>query len=168
MSAFDTQKTAAYYRFNPEEKNYIKNSNQNHYEKGNRENKDSKRTNQQEQNNDKKIMDSTAGTTEKTDFMKELNNIPQEDILKNIPKETYKEYLKAFIKSPEVQALKFENEKLKSLLSKLFIKDKSDPDLIKLQKIREASPIREGMITSERQQFQQIIKEQAELTALKS
>jgi hypothetical protein len=55
-----------------------------------------------------------------------------------------------------------------ALLSKLFIKDKSDPDLIKLQKIRATSPIREGMITSERQQFQQIIKEQAELTALKS
>ena len=168
VSAFDTQKTAAYYRFNPEEKNYIKNSNQNHYEKGNRENKDSKRTNQQEQNNDKKIMDSTAGTTEKTDFIKELNNIPQEDILKNIPKETYKEYLKAFIKSPEVQALKFEKDKLISLLSKLFIKDKSDPDLIKLQKIREESPIREEMIINGKQQFQQIIKEQAELTALKS
>ena len=168
VSAFDTQKTAAYYRFNPEEKNYIKNSNQNHYEKGNRENKDSKRTNQQEQNNDKKIIDSTAGTTEKTDFIKELNNLPQEDILKNIPKETYKKYLKAFIKSPEVQALKFEKDKLMALLSKLFIKDKSDPDLIKLQKIRATSPIREGMITSERQQFQQIIKEQAELTALKS
>ena len=168
VSAFDTQKTAAYYRFNPEEKNYIKNSNQNHYEKGNRENKDSKRTNQQEQNNDKKIIDSTAGTTEKTDFMKELNNIPQEDILKNIPKKTYKEYLEAFKKSPEVEELKFENNKLNSLLSELFMKDTSDPDLIKLQKIREASPIREEMITSERRQFQQIIKEQAELTALKS
>ena len=121
-----------------------------------------------EQNNDKKIMDSTAGTTEKTDFIKELDNLPQEDILKNIPKETYKEYLKAFIKSPEVEALKLKTDKLMALLSKLFIKDKSNPDLIKLQKIREASPIREGMITSERQQFQQIIKEQAELTALKS
>ena len=121
-----------------------------------------------EQNNDKKIMDSTAGTTEKTDFIKELDNLPQEDILKNIPKETYKEYLEAFKKSPEVEALKFENNKLKSLLSKLFIKDKSDPDLIKLQKVRATSPIREEMITSERQQFQQIIKEKAELTALKS
>ena len=121
-----------------------------------------------EQNNDKKIMDSTAGTTEKTDFIKELDNLSQEDILKNIPKETYKEYLKAFIKSPEVEALKLKTDKLIALLSKLFIKDKSNPDLIKLQKIREASPIREGMITSERQQFQQIIKEQAELTALKS
>ena len=121
-----------------------------------------------EQNNDKKIMDSTAGTSEKTDFIKELDNIPQEDILKNIPKETYKEYLKAFIKSPEVEALKLKTDKLISLLSKLFIKDKSNPDLVKLQKIREASPIREEMITSERQQFQQIIKEQAELTALKS
>ncbi len=121
-----------------------------------------------EQNNDKKIMDSTAGTSEKTDFIKELDNIPQEDILKNIPKETYKEYLKAFIKSPEVEALKLKTDKLMSLLSKLFIKDKSNPDLIKLQKIREASPIREEMITSERQQFQQIIKEKAELTALKS
>lgn len=113
-------------------------------------------------------MDSTAGTTEKTDFIKELDNLPQEDILKNIPKETYKEYLEAFKKSPEVEALKFENNKLKSLLSKLFIKDKSDPDLIKLQKVRATSPIREEMITSERQQFQQIIKEKAELTALKS
>ena len=121
-----------------------------------------------EQNNDKKIMDSTAGTTEKTDFMKELDNIPQEDILKNIPKETYKEYLKAFIKSPEVEALKLKTDKLISLLSKLFIKDKSNPDLIKLQKIREESPIREEMIINEKQQFQQIIKEQAELTALKS
>ena len=121
-----------------------------------------------EQNNDKKIMDSTAGTSEKTDFIKELDNIPQEDILKNIPKETYKEYLEAFKKSPEVEELKFENNKLKSLLSKLFMKDKSDPDLITLQKVRAISPIREEMITSERQQFQQIIKEQAELTALKS
>ncbi len=121
-----------------------------------------------EQNNDKKIMDSTAGTSEKTDFIKELDNIPQEDILKNIPKETYKEYLKAFIKSPEVEALKLKTDKLISLLSKLFIKDKSNPDLVKLQKIREESPIREEMITSERQQFQQIIKEKAELTALKS
>lgn len=121
-----------------------------------------------EQNNDKKIMDSTAGTTEKTDFMKELDNIPQEDILKNIPKETYKEYLKAFIKSPEVEALKLKTDKLISLLSKLFIKDKSNPDLVKLQKIREESPIREEMIINEKQQFQQIIKEQAELTALKS
>ena len=121
-----------------------------------------------EQNNDKKIMDSTAGTTEKTDFMKELDNIPQEDILKNIPKETYKEYLKAFIKSPEVEALKLKTDKLISLLSKLFIKDKSNPDLVKLQKIREESPIREEMIINEKQQFQQIIKEKAELTALKS
>ena len=121
-----------------------------------------------EQNNDKKIMDSTAGTSKKTDFIKELDNLPQEDILKNIPKETYKEYLEAFIKSPEVQALKFEKDKLISLLSKLFIKDKSDPDLIKLQKARATSPIREEMITSERQQFQQIIKEKAELTVLKS
>ena len=121
-----------------------------------------------EQNNDKKIMDSTAGTSEKTDFIKELDNIPQEDILKNIPKETYKEYLEAFKKSPEVEALKFEKDKLMSLLSKLFIKDKSDPDLINLQKVRATSPIREEMITSERQQFQQIIKEKAELTALKS
>ena len=121
-----------------------------------------------EQNNDKKIMDSTAGTTEKTDFIKELDNLPQEDILKNIPKETYKEYLKAFIKSPEVEALKLKTDKLMSLLSKLFIKDKSNPDLIKLQKIREESPIREEMIINEKQQFQQIIKEQAELTALKS
>ncbi len=121
-----------------------------------------------EQNNDKKIMNSTAGTTEKTDFMKELDNIPQEDILKNIPKETYKRYLEDFKKSPEVKALEFENEKLKSLLSKLFIKDQSDPDLITLQKVRATSPIREKMITRERQQFQQIIKEQAELTALKS
>mgnify|MGYP001683137932 FL=1 len=121
-----------------------------------------------EQNNDKKIMNSTAGTTEKTDFIKELKNLPQEDILKNIPKETYKEYLEAFKKSPEVEALKFENEKLISLLSKLFIKNQSDPDLIKLQKVRATSPIREEMITSERQQFQQIIKEKAELTALKS
>lgn len=168
VSAFDTQKTAAYYRFNPEEKNYIKNSNQNSYEKGSRENKDSKRTNEQEQNNDKKIMDSTAGTTEKTDFIKELNNLPQEDILKNIPKETYKRYLKAFKKSPEVEALKFENKKLMSLLSKLFIKNQSDPDLIKLQKVRATSPIRKEMITSERQQFQQIIKEKAKLTALKA
>lgn len=121
-----------------------------------------------EQNNDKKIMDSTAGTSEKTDFIKELDNIPQEDILKNIPKETYKEYLKAFIKSPEVEALKLKTDKLISLLSKLFIKDKSNPDLVKLQKIREESPIREEMIINEKQQFQQIIKEQAELTALKS
>lgn len=121
-----------------------------------------------EQNNDKKIMDSTAGTSEKTDFIKELDNLPQEDILKNIPKETYKEYLKAFIKSPEVEALKLKTDKLMSLLSKLFIKDKSNPDLIKLQKIREESPIREEMIINEKQQFQQIIKEQAELTALKS
>ena len=121
-----------------------------------------------EQNNDKKIMDSTAGTSEKTDFIKELDNIPQEDILKNIPKETYKEYLKAFIKSPEVEALKLKTDKLMALLSKLFIKDKSNPDLIKLQKIREESPIREEMIINEKQQFQQIIKEQAELTALKS
>ena len=121
-----------------------------------------------EQNNDKKIMDSTAGTTEKTDFIKELDNLPQEDILKNIPKETYKEYLKAFIKSPEVEALKLKTDKLMSLLSKLFIKDKSNPDLIKLQEIREESPIREEMIINEKQQFQQIIKEQAELTALKS
>ena len=121
-----------------------------------------------EQNNDKKIMDSTAGTTEKTDFIKELDNLPQEDILKNIPKETYKEYLKAFIKSPEVEALKLKTDKLISLLSKLFIKDKSNPDLVKLQKIREESPIREEMIINEKQQFQQIIKEQAELTALKS
>ena len=121
-----------------------------------------------EQNNDKKIMDSTAGTTEKTDFIKELDNLPQEDILKNIPKETYKEYLKAFIKSPEVEALKLKTDKLMSLLSNLFIKDKSNPDLIKLQKIREESPIREEMIINEKQQFQQIIKEQAELTALKS
>lgn len=121
-----------------------------------------------EQNNDKKIMDSTAGTTEKTDFIKELNNIPQEDILKNIPKETYKRYLEAFKKSPEVEELKFENNKLNSLLSKLFIKNQSDPDLIKLQKVRATSPIREKMITRERQQFQQIIKEKAELTALKS
>ena len=121
-----------------------------------------------EQNNDKKIMDSTAGTTEKTDFIKELDNLSQEDILKNIPKETYKEYLKAFIKSPEVEALKLKTDKLISLLSKLFIKDKSNPDLVKLQKIREESPIREEMIINEKQQFQQIIKEQAELTALKS
>ena len=121
-----------------------------------------------EQNNDKKIMDSTAGTTEKTDFIKELDNLPQEDILKNIPKETYKEYLKAFIKSPEVEALKLKTDKLMALLSKLFIKDKSNPDLIKLQKIREESPIREEMIINEKQQFQQIIKEKAELTALKS
>ena len=121
-----------------------------------------------EQNNDKKIMDSTAGTSEKTDFIKELNNIPQEDILKNIPKETYKRYLEAFKKSPEVKALEFENEKLKSLLSKLFIKNQSDPDLIKLQKVRAKSPIREKMITRERQQFQQIIKEKAKLTALKA
>ena len=121
-----------------------------------------------EQNNDKKIMDSTAGTTEKTDFIKELDNLPQEDILKNIPKETYKEYLKAFIKSPEVEALKLKTDKLISLLSKLFIKDKSNPDLVKLQKIREESPIREEMIINEKQQFQQIIKEKAELTALKS
>ena len=121
-----------------------------------------------EQNNDKKIMDSTAGTTEKTDFMKELDNIPQEDILKNIPKETYKGYLEAFKKSPEVKALEFENEKLNSLLSKLFRKNQSDPDLIKLQKVRAKSPIREKMITRERQQFQQIIKEKAKLTALKA
>ena len=121
-----------------------------------------------EQNNDKKIMDSTAGTTEKTDFIKELDNLPQEDILKNIPKETYKEYLKAFIKSPEVEALKLKTDKLMSLLSKLFIKDKSNPDLIKLQEIRAKSPIREKMITRERQQFQQIIKEKAKLTALKA
>lgn len=121
-----------------------------------------------EQNNDKKIMDSTAGTSEKTDFIKELDNLPQEDILKNIPKETYKEYLKAFKKSPEVKALEFENEKLNSLLSKLFRKDQSDPDLIKLQKVRAKSPIREKMITRERQQFQQIIKEKAKLTALKA
>ena len=113
-------------------------------------------------------MDSTAGTTEKTDFIKELDNLSQEDILKNIPKETYKEYLKAFIKSPEVEALKLTTDKLIALLSKLFIKDKSNPDLIKLQKIREESPIREEMIINEKQQFQQIIKEQAELTALKS
>ena len=113
-------------------------------------------------------MDSTAGTTEKTDFIKELDNLSQEDILKNIPKETYKEYLKAFIKSPEVEALKLKTDKLIALLSKLFIKDKSNPDLIKLQKIREESPIREEMIINEKQQFQQIIKEQAELTALKS
>ena len=121
-----------------------------------------------EQNNDKKIMDSTAGTSEKTDFIKELDNIPQEDILKNIPKETYKRYLEAFKKSPEVEALEFENEKLNSLLSKLFKKNQSDPDLIKLQKVRAKSPIREKMITRERQQFQQIIKEQAKLTALKA
>ena len=121
-----------------------------------------------EQNNDKKIMDSTAGTSEKTDFIKELDNIPQEDILKNIPKETYKGYLEAFKKSPEVKALEFENEKLNSLLSKLFRKDQSDPDLIKLQKVRAKSPIREKMITRERQQFQQIIKEKAKLTALKA
>ena len=121
-----------------------------------------------EQNNDKKIMDSTAGTSEKTDFIKELDNLPQEDILKNIPKETYKEYLEAFKKSPEVKALEFENEKLNSLLSKLFRKDQSDPDLIKLQKVRAKSPIREKMITRERQQFQQIIKEKAKLTALKA
>lgn len=121
-----------------------------------------------EQNNDKKIMDSTAGTSEKTDFIKELDNISQEDILKNIPKETYKRYLEAFKKSPEVEALEFENEKLNSLLSKLFRKDQSDPDLIKLQKVRAKSPIREKMITRERQQFQQIIKEQAKLTALKA
>ena len=113
-------------------------------------------------------MDSTAGTSEKTDFIKELDNIHQEDILKNIPKETYKRYLEAFKKSPEVEELKFENNKLNSLLSKLFIKDKSNPDLIKLQKIREESPIREEMIINEKQQFQQIIKEKAELTALKS
>ena len=113
-------------------------------------------------------MDSTAGTSEKTDFIKELDNLPQEDILKNIPKETYKEYLKAFKKSPEVKALEFENEKLNSLLSKLFRKDQSDPDLIKLQKVRAKSPIREKMITRERQQFQQIIKEKAKLTALKA
>ena len=121
-----------------------------------------------EQNNDKKIMDSTAGTSEKTDFIKELDNIPQEDILKNIPKETYKGYLEAFKKSPEVKALEFENEKLNSLLSKLFRKNQSDPDLIKLQKVRAKSPIREKMITRERQQFQQIIKEKAKLTALKA
>ncbi len=121
-----------------------------------------------EQNNDKKIMDSTAGTSEKTDFIKELDNLPQEDILKNIPKETYKGYLEAFKKSPEVKALEFENEKLNSLLSKLFRKDQSDPDLIKLQKVRAKSPIREKMITRERQQFQQIIKEKAKLTALKA
>lgn len=121
-----------------------------------------------EQNNDKKIMDSTAGTSEKTDFIKELDNISQEDILKNIPKKTYKRYLEAFKKSPEVEALEFENEKLNSLLSKLFRKDQSDPDLIKLQKVRAKSPIREKMITRERQQFQQIIKEQAKLTALKA
>lgn len=121
-----------------------------------------------EQNNDKKIMDSTAGTSEKTDFIKELDNIPQEDILKNIPKETYKRYLEAFKKSPEVEALEFENEKLNSLLSKLFKKNQSDPDLIKLQKVRATSPIREKMITRERQQFQQIIKEKAKLTALKA
>ena len=121
-----------------------------------------------EQNNDKKIMDSTAGTSEKTDFIKELDNIPQEDILKNIPKETYKRYLEAFKKSPEVEALEFENEKLNSLLSKLFRKNQSDPDLIKLQKVRAKSPIREKMITRERQQFQQIIKEKAKLTALKA
>ena len=121
-----------------------------------------------EQNNDKKIMDSTAGTSEKTDFIKELDNIPQEDILKNIPKETYKGYLEAFKKSPEVKALEFENEKLNSLLSKLFRKDQSDPDLTKLQKVRAKSPIREKMITRERQQFQQIIKEKAKLTALKA
>ncbi len=121
-----------------------------------------------EQNNDKKIMDSTAGTSEKTDFIKELDNIPQEDILKNIPKETYKRYLEAFKKSPEVESLEFENEKLNSLLSKLFKKNQSDPDLIKLQKVRATSPIREKMITRERQQFQQIIKEKAKLTALKA
>ena len=121
-----------------------------------------------EQNNDKKIMDSTAGTSEKTDFIKELDNLPQEDILKNIPKETYKGYLEAFKKSPEVKALEFENEKLNSLLSKLFRKDQSDPDLIKLQKVRAKSPIRKEMITRERQQFQQIIKEKAKLTALKA
>ena len=121
-----------------------------------------------EQNNDKKIMDSTAGTSEKTDFIKELDNLPQEDILKNIPKETYKGYLEAFKKSPEVKALEFENEKLNSLLSKLFRKNQSDPDLIKLQKVRAKSPIREKMITRERQQFQQIIKEKAKLTALKA
>lgn len=121
-----------------------------------------------EQNNDKKIMDSTAGTSEKTDFIKELDNLPQEDILKNIPKETYKGYLEAFKKSPEVKALEFENEKLNSLLSKLFRKDQSDPDLIKLQEVRAKSPIREKMITRERQQFQQIIKEKAKLTALKA
>ena len=121
-----------------------------------------------EQNNDKKIMDSTAGTSEKTDFIKELDNLPQEDILKNIPKETYKRYLEAFKKSPEVKALEFENEKLNSLLSKLFRKNQSDPDLIKLQKVRAKSPIREKMITRERQQFQQIIKEKAKLTALKA
>ena len=121
-----------------------------------------------EQNNDKKIMDSTAGTSEKTDFIKELDNIPQEDILKNIPKETYKRYLEAFKKSPKVEELKFENNKLNSLLSKLFKKNQSDPDLIKLQKVRATSPIREKMITRERQQFQQIIKEKAKLTALKA
>ena len=121
-----------------------------------------------EQNNDKKIMDSTAGTSEKTDFIKELDNIPQEDILKNIPKETYKRYLEAFKKSPKVEELKFENNKLNSLLSKLFMKNQSDPDLIKLQKVRATSPIREKMITRERQQFQQIIKEKAKLTALKA
>ena len=121
-----------------------------------------------EQNNDKKIIDSAIGNSEKTDFMKELNNLPQEDILKNIPKETYKGYLEAFKKSPEVKALKFENEKLISLLSKLFIKDQPDPDLITLQKVRATSPIREKMITRERQQFQQIIKEKAKLTALKA
>ena len=121
-----------------------------------------------EQNNDKKIMDSTAGTSEKTDFIKELDNLPQEDILKNIPKETYKRYLEAFKKSPKVEELKFENNKLNSLLSKLFMKNQSDPDLIKLQKVRATSPIREKMITRERQQFQQIIKEKAKLTALKA
>ena len=121
-----------------------------------------------EQSNDKKIMDSTAGTSEKTDFIKELDNIPQEDILKNIPKETYKRYLEAFKKSPKVEELKFENNKLNSLLSKLFMKNQSDPDLIKLQKVRATSPIREKMITRERQQFQQIIKEKAKLTALKA
>ena len=121
-----------------------------------------------EQNNDKKIIDSAIGNSEKTDFMKELNNLPQEDILKNIPKETYKGYLEAFKKSPEVKALKFENEKLISLLSKLFIKDQPDPDLITLQKVRATSPIRKEMITRERQQFQQIIKEKAKLTALKA
>ena len=113
-------------------------------------------------------MDSTAGTSEKTDFIKELDNIPQEDILKNIPKETYKRYLEAFKKSPKVEELKFENNKLNSLLSKLFMKNQSDPDLIKLQKVRATSPIREKMITRERQQFQQIIKEKAKLTALKA
>lgn len=121
-----------------------------------------------EQNNDKKIMDSTAGTSEKTDFIKELDNLSQEDILKNIPKETYKRYLEAFKKSPKVEELKFENNKLNSLLSKLFMKNQSDPDLIKLQKVRATSPIREKMITRERQQFQQIIKEKAKLTALKA